>query len=263
MKLDLKICLVYLIAFYCFSFSSNIAGYELHAQKEDIKSATTLTYPTVEIYWIGFNSLDTLTEYISPSEAVNGFWVVAKVNDGTADGISDIESVVLNWKVNSQSANTFMLAMPLLYNMQVNEWHYCKRMEGYSNGTKIFWWVTAQNVDGEMASTEVDSFLIGTLNVDNDLMPSKFKILGNYPNPFNPATKINFSVNQPSDINMSIFSLSGQIIRQFNLGVTQPGNKSITWNGKDMIGNDVPSGVYMYKIQSGEHSQFKKMTLLK
>ena len=138
MKLDLKICLVYLIAFYCFSFSSNIAGYELHAQKEDVKSATVLTYPTVEIFWIGFNSTDTLTEYISPSDAIYGFWVAAKVNGGTEDGISDIESVILNWKVNSQSANTFMKSMPELYNMRVEEYHYCTYMDGYGNGTKIF-----------------------------------------------------------------------------------------------------------------------------
>ena len=57
---------------------------------------------------------------------------------------------------------------------------------------------------------------------------------------------------------MSVHSCSS-----VNLDVAQPGNKSITWNGKDMIGNDAPSGVYMYKIQSGEYSEFKKMTLLK
>jgi len=263
MKLELKICLVFSMVFNCFSFSNDLIERSFYVQEDEMNKSTMLTSPTIEVHFVGLSTIDTLPDYINPSDAISGILIDVKVNGGNESGDGTIESVILNWKVNSLSANTFMSMMPELYNLLYQDWHYIKRIEPYGNGTKVYWWVTAQNVDGEMASTEVDSFLIGTLNVDNDFTPSKFKVFGNYPNPFNPVTNINFSVDKASDITISIFSLTGQIIRQFNLGVTKPGNNSITWNGRDMIGNDVPSGVYMYKIQSGEYSKFKKMTLLK
>ena len=263
MKLDLKICLVLSLVFNCFSFSNDLIEHSFHVQEVEMNKSTLLIPPTIEVHFVGLTTTDTLPDYINPSDAIGGILIDVKVNGGNESGDGIIESVILNWKVNSLSANTFMSMMPELYNLLYQDWHYIKRIEPYGNGTKVYWWVTAQNVDGEMASTEIDSFLVGTLNVDSDFMPSKFKVFGNYPNPFNPFTNINFSVDKASNITISIFSLTGKIIRQFSLGVTQPGNKSITWNGKNMNGNDVPSGVYMYKIQSGEHSKFKKMTLLK
>ena len=263
MKLDLKICLVFSLVFNCFIFSNDLILNSTHTKEEEINSSIALTPPTIEVHFVGLSTIDTLPDYINPSDALSGILVDVKVNGGLESGNGTIESVILNWQVNSLSANTFMSMMPELYNLLYQDWHYIKRIEPYGNGTKVFWWVTAQNIDGEMSSTEIDSFLIGTLNVSSDFRPSKFIVLGNYPNPFNPATKINFTVDQPSFISVSIFSLTGRSIRQFNLNITQPGNKSIIWNGKDMIGNDVPSGIYMYRIQSGEYSEFKKMTLLR
>ena len=70
-------------------------------------------------------------------------------------------------------------------------------------------------------------------------------------------------MNQTSEVILSVFSLNGELVHQFKTNMLQPGYQSIVWNGKDELNNKVASGVYIYSIKSGEHSEFKKMTLLK
>lgn len=226
------------------------------------KDTSTLTAPAIEVTWVGTSTLDTLTEYVpSWSEVL----VAVRINGGTDNGDGTIEpgGVILNWQVNSQTANVFSRSMPVLYNLLYQDYRYMKRMDPYGNGTKMYWWVTAQNVDGEISSTEVDSFLLGTLALDHEPLPSVFKISGNYPNPFNPKTTIDFSVEYAAKVDLSIYSLGGKLVRQFQLGALASGNQSIAWEGKDNFGNDVPAGVYIYRLQSESHSEARKMTLLK
>ena len=265
MHIITKTLLIGLIIFHCFGFSNNITVGSDDTFKSNIQNSVTLDAPTIEINFVGLSTLDTLPEYINPADALSGVLVDAIVNGGLDDGDGVIEpgGVILNWKVNSLSANTYMKSMPLLFNLLHQNYHYIARVEPYGNGTKIFWWVTAQNVDGEIASTAIDSFIVGTLSLENEPLPYRFKVLGNYPNPFNPTTSINFIVNYNSEIILSIFSLNGELIRQFRSTVLQPGNQSVFWDGKDKANNKVASGVYIYSVQSGEYSEFKKMTLLK
>lgn len=223
---------------------------------------SALTAPVIEVTWVGTSTIDTLPDYVpSWSEVL----VAVRVNGGTDNGEGTIEpgGVVLNWQVNSQTANIFMRSMPVLYNLLYQDYRYMKKMDPYGSGTKMYWWVTAQNVDGEISSTEVDSFLLGTLALDHEPLPSAFNLLGNYPNPFNPKTDINFSVEYSSEVGLSVYNLSGELVRQLHLGTLPPGNQSVTWEGKDNFGNDVPSGVYVYRLQSEFYSEARKMTLLK
>jgi len=92
------------------------------------------------------------------------------------------------------------------------------------------------------------------------------ELLGNYPNPFNPTTTISFSVSdqQNEQIELVIYNLKGQKVKTFsNLHITQSPMQQVTWNGKDDSGNPVTSGVYFYKLKSGEIEISKKMLLLK
>lgn len=265
MKIVTKFISISLVVIYCFGFSNDVSDDSLNEFSLNFQSSATLEVPTIEINFVGLSTIDTLPEYINPADALSGILVDAIVNGGIDDGDGVIEpgGVILNWKVNTLSANTYMKSMPLLFNLVQQNYHYITRVEPYGNGTKIFWWVTAQNVDGEIASTAIDSFLVGTLGLDQEPLPSKFKILGNYPNPFNPSTKINFIVNQTSEVILSVYSLNGELVHQSKSNVLQPGFQTMVWNGKDDLNNKVSSGVYIYSVQSGEHSEFKKMTLLK
>jgi len=245
-------------------FLSLTRGAENDSQnnKTDLVQSVSLisTPPVIEIWHVGLNTTDTLPEYIPPYSEV---LVDVIINGGIEYETIEPGGVVLNWQVNSLSANVYVRSMPLLWNLLYQNWHYLKRIDPYPDGTKIYWWVTALNVDGEMSATEIDSFLIGSLAIGDALAPSTFKLDGNYPNPFNPTTNINFSVEQFSEISLSIHALNGKLVRSFFLGNLQPGSHSVSWDGRNHSLCQVPSGIYIYRLQSEHHSGAGKMTLLK
>ena len=218
------------------------------------------TPPVIEIWHVGLSTTDTLPEYIP---AYSEVLVDVIINGGIVDETIEPGGIVLNWQVNSLSAGVYVRSMPLLWNLLYQNYHYLKRIDPYPNGTKIYWWVTALNVDGEMSATEIDSFMIGSLAIDDESAPSTFKLDGNYPNPFNPTTNINFSVKYISEISLSIHALDGKLVRRLILGNLQPGSHSVSWDGRDHSLIQVPSGIYIYRLQSGHHSDAGKMTLLK
>ncbi|MDO9577324.1 MAG: T9SS type A sorting domain-containing protein [Candidatus Cloacimonadales bacterium] len=99
----------------------------------------------------------------------------------------------------------------------------------------------------------------------NDLPESEI-ILSNYPNPFNPSTTISFQLNTetPENTELVIYNLKGQKIRTFsNLQITQSPDQQIVWDGTDDSGKAVSSGVYFYKLKSGNFEISKKMLLMK
>jgi flagellar hook assembly protein FlgD len=88
--------------------------------------------------------------------------------------------------------------------------------------------------------------------------------LSNYPNPFNPTTTISFEVRQTSlFVTLKIYNLKGQEVKQLISTEVQAGKHSVIWNGTDSNDQPVSSGIYFYKLISGEHKQTKKMLLLK
>jgi len=84
--------------------------------------------------------------------------------------------------------------------------------------------------------------------------------LTNYPNPFNPSTVINFSIPQKGKIDLSIYNIKGQQIRQYSIFNNQ---SSIFWDGTDTNNQPVGSGIYFYKLKSGDFEKTRKMILLK
>ena len=233
---------------------------DLDQSVSNVEYTSMPTPPVIEIWHVGLSTTDTLPEYIPPYSEV---LVDVIINGGIEDETIEPGGIVLNWQVNSLSANVYVRSMPLLFNLLYQNWHYLKRIDPYPNGTKIYWWVTALNVDGEMSATEIDSFMIGSLAIDDEPLPRSFKIDGNYPNPFNPTTNINFSVEHLSEISLSIHALDGKLVRSFLLGNLQPGSHSVSWDGRDHSLSQVPSGIYIYRLQSEHHSDAGKMTLLK
>ncbi len=92
--------------------------------------------------------------------------------------------------------------------------------------------------------------------------PEKFELLQNYPNPFNPVTKIKFSIPDNAGIEqkvvLKIYNVLGQVVKTLVNENKQPGNYEIEFNGSDLM-----SGIYFYKIESGNFIQMRKMVLTK
>ncbi|MCF7857746.1 MAG: T9SS type A sorting domain-containing protein [Candidatus Cloacimonetes bacterium] len=91
-----------------------------------------------------------------------------------------------------------------------------------------------------------------------------FTELRNYPNPFNPSTSISFSVySDLSYINLEIYNIKGQKVKQLVNDQLPSGHYSFVWNGKDNNNKQVSSGVYFYKLTSDDFVQTRKMLLVK
>ena len=257
-----KVCaLIFFSGFICLASSGkSLNGNQINNGSTVKSSVSLLTAPTIVIDHVGLNTIDTLPDYIPPYSEV---LVDVIVNGGVDEDDVEPGGVVLNWQVGSQNASVYMRAMPRLYNLLSQNYHYVKRIDPYANATKIYWWVTALNTDGEQSTTEIDSFVIGTLSIDDSFTPNKISISGNFPNPFNPTTKIGFSVLNREEISLKIFSMRGELVRTFSKKYFDSGNHFIEWDGKDEEYNSLPSGVYFYSIDSPNASVTAKMTLLK
>jgi len=90
-----------------------------------------------------------------------------------------------------------------------------------------------------------------------------FTLLQNYPNPGNPTTSIIFSLAEPRRVELKVFNILGQEVRSLVNDYRETGAYSVIWDGKNNQGREVPSGIYLYWLQAGEHVFTKKLTLLK
>jgi flagellar hook assembly protein FlgD len=94
-------------------------------------------------------------------------------------------------------------------------------------------------------------------------LPASFEIGQNYPNPFNQSTIIPYTLASDSRVQIRVSNLLGQTVATLVDGYQATGSHSVTWDGLDMNGRDVASGLYFLRVQVGEHAQIKKMVLLK
>lgn len=97
----------------------------------------------------------------------------------------------------------------------------------------------------------------------DDVVPLDYYLSQNFPNPFNPNTKVDFSIPVDGFVTIRVYDLLGQEIVSLFEGNTQAGKYAIQWDGKDKNGNAVSSGNYIYRMVAGDFVQSKKMTYLK
>lgn len=93
--------------------------------------------------------------------------------------------------------------------------------------------------------------------------PARFELIGNYPNPFNPSTEIRFLAPKADRVTVEVYNIAGQLVKSVFAGQVAPGIQRVTWDGKDMQGKEVGSGVYFYKLSSTEQIDTGKMVLIR
>lgn len=110
-------------------------------------------------------------------------------------------------------------------------------------------------------------FVFGTFKVSADNKeqlvdlkgnPDKFELNQNYPNPFNPSTQLSYDLKTDGNVKLTVFNLVGQSVRVLVDGYQTAGYYEVTFDA-----NDLPAGIYLYKLQVGDYSSVKRMTLVK
>ncbi len=95
-------------------------------------------------------------------------------------------------------------------------------------------------------------------------VPNMFTLKQNYPNPFNPTTTIDYDILIASHVTLTVYNILGQKVKTLLNEVKETGSYSITWDGTDSYGNKVPSGLYIYHLDSSTGARWtKKMLLIK
>jgi hypothetical protein len=99
--------------------------------------------------------------------------------------------------------------------------------------------------------------------VQVQLLPERYELGQNMPNPFNPNTVIVFAVPRPAEVRIEVFNVLGQKVKTLANEFSKAGYKRVEWDGTDDNGSSVASGVYLYRMTAGDFSETKKMLLLK
>lgn len=132
---------------------------------------------------------------------------------------------------------------------QQNSYSFCDYNAGLNN-TACYYRLKQIDYDGTCTYS-------GEVKVDVSVARN-FELQQNYPNPFNPSTKIQFSIPASGNVTLKIYNTIGKEVATLVNKALPQGSYTIQWKADNM-----PSGLYIYKLQCGSYSESKKMLLLK
>ncbi len=103
----------------------------------------------------------------------------------------------------------------------------------------------------------------GVKRDETELSAAKFRILGNYPNPFNNSSVVLFSLDKPQWIDLNIYNLLGRRVVRLANGQYERGFHRTVWNGNDVFGNPVASGIYIIELMGSRNRSIRKIEIVK
>ena len=109
--------------------------------------------------------------------------------------------------------------------------------------------------------------LLTTLR-ETETVPKATALLANYPNPFNPETWIPYHLAEPADVTLTIYGANGAVVRTLALGHHTAGmyhsrSRAAYWDGRNMMGEPVASGLYFYTLTAGDFTATRKLLIRK
>ena len=150
-----------------------------------------------------------------------------------------------------------------------SEWLHREVTGTVPEGTVWVWagveYYQASNADnGSVYTDMLEMDVSDEVSVDLDAgLPGEFKLLGNFPNPFNPVTKLRFDIDYRSNVIVTIYNILGNEITTIQNGEMNPGRYSLTWNATNDQGKSMSTGMYLYKVTSDSRVLTGKMLLMK
>jgi len=167
--------------------------------------------------------------WVTKTEVNNyGFNVERRINEGEWNSITFIEG-----HGNSNS--------PKEYSYTDNDLS--------AGGSKFQYRLKQVDSDGKFEYSDI---------VEVEVMPTKFELSQNYPNPFNPSTTIRFSLPKETRLKINIYNMLGELVETLAEGNYEAGYHKVTFNASSL-----PSGAYVYRIESPDFVQVRKMVLIK
>lgn len=187
----------------------------------------------MDAFWMGGYEVDQIWQWITgePFDYTN--WAYGEPNN------IGIEKVNMMWGPNSWKSNR-----------QPGSWN--NSLEDYSVNPLARWWSIIEWGEPDQSSSIVF-----------DDHPNNYDLEQNYPNPFNPTTIVAFSIPTAQAVKLEIFNIRGQLVTTLADQFYEAGHHQIEWDSRDHIGDPVASGVYLYRVKTGDFTKTKKMVLVR
>ena len=156
-------------------------------------------------------------------------------------------------------------APAIMISSELDDGNYHSHTWSQSSGNR---WVVfsdagnSANVFRYLVRAYVHAGVTGVTNV-TDLLPATFFLSQNFPNPFNPSTRIEYQLPSSQHVLLVVYDVLGRQIRDLVDEVQPAGSYRTVWDGKDPSGRDAASGVYFYQLRTQSFVQTNKMVLLR
>lgn len=176
-------------------------------------------------------------------------------------------TVALNWNTATETNN---YGFDIERQDNEEDWHVISFVKGFGTST------TPQSYTFVDNSVRNSSYIYRLKQIDDDatfchsraieisvnLLPDKYHLEQNFPNPFNPSTTILYSIEQLGFVQLTIYDEMGRLVCTLIHKNQSAGEHSIVWDGKDGIGNRVSSGAYFYSLKVGENTLISKRMMM-
>ena len=137
-----------------------------------------------------------------------------------------------------------------------------------TSGETYQYYVTAIYSAGQSIPTDTVSTAVTGIDDAGNVIPTAFALDQNYPNPFNPTTSLTYALKENAAVHLNIYNTLGQLVRSLVNERQNAGFKTVTWDGRSNAGEQVASGIYIYRLEALPGSgtafiQSRKMIMLK
>ena len=110
----------------------------------------------------------------------------------------------------------------------------------------------------DVPTTSLDDMVVVIGDISSFLAPEEFALSAAYPNPFNPTTSLDLSLDSSGSVSVKIYNVVGQAVATLASGHMNAGYHNVTWDAAN-----VPSGVYIVKVTTGSNTSIQKVMLMK
>jgi hypothetical protein len=173
------------------------------------------------------------------------------------------DKVQLNWVTKTEVNN---YGFNVERKIKDGEWNNIGFVEGHgnSNSTKEYSYTDKDlfagrsNFQYRLKQVDTDGKFEYSDVVEVEIMPTKFELSQNYPNPFNPSTTIRFSLPKETLLKINIYNMLGELVETLAEGTYEAGYHKVNFKASSLS-----SGAYIYRIESSDFMQVKKMILLR
>jgi hypothetical protein len=219
---------------------------------------------TTMLSWdISNSAMNTPTLFVVTNNYQGAFDAALPVELSTFTASANQNKVDLKWQTKTEVNN---YGFNIERRISTGEWNKIGFVQGHGNsnspkqynytdkdlfadGSKFQYRLKQVDIDGKFEYSDV---------VEVQVIPTQFELSQNYPNPFNPGTTIRFSLPKQTQLKLNVYNMLGELVETIAEGNYEAGNYKINFNASNLT-----SGVYIYRIESSDFVQVRKMILIK